>query len=157
MGKSVVKEKGYEYNGYQLGQLVKHCGQIQKIVGFDESTEGDIFILISSDLYTSCLAEYRMFITSCLNYKGGTKWVRPSEISIYDPTNDEMEDDPLVEKEYLITYVATVDRPTDIRGNFFFTSNGLSKDAVLEVIKQIGDDLGTSDVIVENIICLSDM
>lgn len=157
MDKSVVKEEGYEYNGYQLGQLVEHYGQIQKIVGFDESTEGDIFILISSDLYTSCLAEYRMFVTSCLNYRGGTKWVSPSEISIYDPTNNEVDNAPLVEKEYLATYVATVDSPIDTRGNFFFTSNRLSKDSVLEVIKQIRDDLNTSDVIIENIICLSDM
>lgn len=157
MNKSVVKEEGYEYRGYKLGQLVRYHGKIQKIVGFDESSNEDVFILISSDPYISHLAENRLFVTSCLNYRGGAEWVCPSEISICDPTNDEMGNDLLAEKEYLATYIATVNRSTDIRGNFFFTSNGLSKDTVLEVIKQIGDDLGTSDVIIENIICLSDM
>ncbi len=157
MDNSVVKKEGYEYRGYRLGQLVEHRGQIQKIVGFDEGSKEDVFILISSDLHISRLAEDRMFVTSCLNYRGGAEWVCPSEISICNPTNDEMDNDHIVEKEYLAIYVATVDRPTDTRGNFFFTSNGLSKDAVLEVIKQIGDDLGTSDVIIENIICLSNM
>lgn len=80
-----IKNKGYTYKGYHLGQKVMHKGKECIIIGFDMSRGDEVFIAITSSLSkTVKLIEsiYADVILEWCENRVDWEWVSPSEIGV---------------------------------------------------------------------------
>lgn len=94
----VVREEGYEYRGFKLGQSVVYNGEIRKIVGFDEKRlDINYFVLLNEgveelsftwDSITSILEEFTF--TYPQNIIG--TWARQELVSVIadEPSDDQL-------------------------------------------------------------------
>ena len=80
-----IKNKGYTYKGYHLGQKVMYKGKEGMIIGFDMSRGDEEFIAITSSFSSSVKIFESIYATDILEEYGNDThwiWVSPSEIEV---------------------------------------------------------------------------
>lgn len=86
----ILLDKGFEYKGFKLGQIVKlkKSGELHRVIGFNLNSTDDYYITINSNIGTHTL-QHSSYINTMVCLNGcesccGFDWVKPSEIEIVD-------------------------------------------------------------------------